>query len=555
MGYQEKDGGVVFFKRHPKVVKRKPQQLQMARAKASCPEIISHWFDQCLGPTLEKLDLVGKADRIFNVDESGFPLSWNPTMILTRRGHKSPQAMTPGSGREQITVQTCISGSGQLMAPYVVYKGARVSPYHTIGGPLGTRYKATENGWMNADTFLDWFQLIFIPSLPSCRPVLLLLDGHKSHVGYQIRKVAQENNIHILKLPAHTTHLLQPLDVGVFNHLKRVWQATLGTFTRQEKRIVKKVDFPKLLAEVWQNNKPEWAVGGFQKAGVVPYNPEAVPEYAMRPSELLPALDPEDMEEGEADLDENREITLAEELSTLNDDDDDEQLSGPSVEPAVLSSSSPVQTPISSPVQTPVSPPVQTPVSPPVQTPVSPPVQTPVSPPVSPPVHVQSQASPLLQSPLASSSLIQPPTSHSSSGTSSHISPTPRCHRQSSASSVDSMSSDIPLREFFASLIQKQTPTQPAVGNESRRRLTAVGESLTEEEAIERIRIAEEERRRESNESSRTQKKERRKREKECRERGNEEDETRREGTQGYQKTVGKHSRLFLPTVPTTRRH
>ena len=179
-----------FFKRHPKVVKRKPQQLQMARAKASCPEIISHWFDQCLGPTLEKLDLVGKADRIFNVDESGFPLSWNPTMILTRRGHKSPQAMTPGSGREQITVQTCISGSGQLMAPYVVYKGARVSPYHTIGGPLGTRYKATENGWMNADTFLDWFQLIFIPSLPSCRPVLLLLDGHKSHVGYQIRKVA-----------------------------------------------------------------------------------------------------------------------------------------------------------------------------------------------------------------------------------------------------------------------------------------------------------------------------------------------------------------------------
>ena len=161
------------------------------------------------------------------------------------------------------------------MAPYVVYKGARVSPYHTIGGPLGTRYKATENGWMNADTFLDWFQLIFIPSLPSCRPVLLLLDGHKSHVGYQIRKVAQENNIHILKLPAHTTHLLQPLDVGVFNHLKRVWQATLGTFTRQEKRIVKKVDFPKLLAEVWQNNKPEWAVGGFQKAGVVPYNPES----------------------------------------------------------------------------------------------------------------------------------------------------------------------------------------------------------------------------------------------------------------------------------------
>ena len=92
----------------------------------------------------------------------------------------------------------------------------------------------------------------------------------------------------------------------------------------------------------------------------------------MRPSELLPALDPEGMEEGEADLDENREITLAEELSTFNDDDDDEQLYEPSVEPAVLSSSSPVQTPISSPVSSRVQTPVSSPVQSPVQIPVSP---------------------------------------------------------------------------------------------------------------------------------------------------------------------------------------
>ena len=47
-----------FFKRHPKVVKRKPQQLQMARAKASCPEIISDWFEQCLCPTLAELVII-----------------------------------------------------------------------------------------------------------------------------------------------------------------------------------------------------------------------------------------------------------------------------------------------------------------------------------------------------------------------------------------------------------------------------------------------------------------------------------------------------------------
>ena len=54
-----------FMKRHPKIARRKPQQLQMVRARASCREIITHWFSQCLGPMLEKLDLVGKAERIF----------------------------------------------------------------------------------------------------------------------------------------------------------------------------------------------------------------------------------------------------------------------------------------------------------------------------------------------------------------------------------------------------------------------------------------------------------------------------------------------------------
>ena len=48
-------------------------------------------------------------------------------MILTWRGQKTPQALVPGSGCEQITVQTCVSGSGQVLPPNVVFKGARVS--------------------------------------------------------------------------------------------------------------------------------------------------------------------------------------------------------------------------------------------------------------------------------------------------------------------------------------------------------------------------------------------------------------------------------------------
>ena len=42
--------------------------------------------------------------------------------------------------------------------------------------------------------------------------------------------IAKENGVHLLKLPPHTTHL-QPLDLGVFNHLKHTWEPIVGQFT------------------------------------------------------------------------------------------------------------------------------------------------------------------------------------------------------------------------------------------------------------------------------------------------------------------------------------
>ena len=58
-----------FLKRHPQLVLRKPQQLQMARARNATPEIINYWFIECLKPALDELEL---ADKPHNIDETGF---------------------------------------------------------------------------------------------------------------------------------------------------------------------------------------------------------------------------------------------------------------------------------------------------------------------------------------------------------------------------------------------------------------------------------------------------------------------------------------------------
>lgn len=54
-------------------------------------------------------------------------------------------------------------------------------------------------------------------------PIVLIMDGHGSHDTERLIKLALANNITILILPLHTTHKLQPLDVGVFSPFQQLW--------------------------------------------------------------------------------------------------------------------------------------------------------------------------------------------------------------------------------------------------------------------------------------------------------------------------------------------
>ena len=45
---------------------------------------------------------------------------------------------------------------------------------------------------------------------------LLIVDQHGSHVTLEFLILAQDYKIVILALPPHSTHKLQPLDVGLF---------------------------------------------------------------------------------------------------------------------------------------------------------------------------------------------------------------------------------------------------------------------------------------------------------------------------------------------------
>lgn len=84
-------------------------------------------------------------------------------------------------------------------------------------GPDGCFYNTSSNGWMEIPQFKEWFEKVFIEFVKSFDgPKILVLDGHKSHITSDIVQLARSNEIWIICLPPHSTHVLQPLDVAVF---------------------------------------------------------------------------------------------------------------------------------------------------------------------------------------------------------------------------------------------------------------------------------------------------------------------------------------------------
>ena len=97
---------------------------------------------------------------------------------------------------------------------------------------------------MNSEIFSDWFVNVFLPEANKCKPskyngpIFLILDGHVSHTTFDVIKTAKDNNVVMIRLPSHATHLLQPLDLCVFGPLKTYWSQIIQNFEAQHKTNV-----------------------------------------------------------------------------------------------------------------------------------------------------------------------------------------------------------------------------------------------------------------------------------------------------------------------------
>jgi len=108
-------------------------------------------------------------------------------------------------------------------------------------------------------------------------PRVLIFDGHGSHTTTAFITCAMRNNIILLQLPPHTSHLLRPLDVALFGPVK--------TFLSQELKRLTIVGVSRILKAEWveeytEARKRVFTVinvkTGWCRASLFPFNPEKI---------------------------------------------------------------------------------------------------------------------------------------------------------------------------------------------------------------------------------------------------------------------------------------
>ena len=268
-----------FFKRNPQLSSRKPENLGHARAGVT-ETVIRQWFDTLEKFLLKEHKIVaadfftpGNGDRIGNLDEVGFPLQGTNSKlkVVGQKGSKN---------KTQITVLACASASGNYSKPFVIYPSLK-SPRINFSGVNEADFEVgfTPNGWITCDSFFSWLANCFYPSIRDKVefPFVMFMDGHSAHINLAVSDFCKDHGIILYCLPAHSSHILQPLDIVVFGPIKAEWNNQLNHFRVNYKVAMTKSHFFQVFDKTWKKGaKPENAISGFRSAGLVPFDRNAV---------------------------------------------------------------------------------------------------------------------------------------------------------------------------------------------------------------------------------------------------------------------------------------
>ena len=227
------------------------------------------------------------------MDETGVMLSMPGSVKVLVSKDDLRDYRGAGVKRTTVTAIECISADGRSLLPLIIWPASTHRSNWTTYSTPGWHFAYSDNGYNDSKISSEWLTRMFDPQTKgraNQKPRILICDGFGTHETLEILEFCF-NNIILCRLPSHTSHKLQPCDVGVFAPLKTAYRDEVERLCRGGLDTVGKEHFTSLYMPARERALTKRNItAGWAASGLFPFNPERVLRDTPKPLPELTVL-------------------------------------------------------------------------------------------------------------------------------------------------------------------------------------------------------------------------------------------------------------------------
>ena len=273
--------------RHKDLSLRKPESTSLMRSIGFTKAKVDTFFENYI-QVLEKSKF--RPENIYNLDETGITTVLKPTKVVSEKGKKQVGQIASAERGELITFVGIINAVGNTIPPVFVFPRVRNLSDYIVEGPTSSIALGSKNGWMTSENFLEVLKhLVNHTKCSQSNRILLLLDNHESRTSVEAIIYSRENGITLLSFPPHTTHRLQPLDVGIYGPFKNKLSIAFNDWLLSNPgKVITIKHIPMLSCFAFMSSfTPQNITSSFRSTGIWPLNRLIFTDKDFKPSDIL----------------------------------------------------------------------------------------------------------------------------------------------------------------------------------------------------------------------------------------------------------------------------